>query len=240
MLKSGAATWSKPQSNSIAREQRTVGRQNRSEQLFPIGTVQQRANQKFRQAPHDRADPVPLVEVAACAVGEQPEDDQQQPAGAGFDNGCGPPEPRKQQRKHQISQELEADRPGRVVPAELARPNTLKHQQIGEKSAERPLADERDWSNRSAIRIDRRPLCYCGRHKQQQHRQMQGVDPRYPGLEKIPVMSPGHLPCEHPVVYVADDKPVQHQEQVDRQIALVDCAGITVGMNRWKMPKIVK
>jgi hypothetical protein len=53
-------------------------------------------------------------------------------------------------------------------------------------------------------------------------------------------MPPGHLPREHPVIYVADDKPAQHEEQVDRQIALVHRPGVTVGVNRREMPTIVE
>jgi hypothetical protein len=58
------------------------------------------------------------------------------------------------------------------------------------------------------------------------------IDPRHPGLEKIPVMLPGHLPRKHSMIYVADDKPAQHEEQVDGQVALVDSAGVTIGMYR--------
>ena len=53
-------------------------------------------------------------------------------------------------------------------------------------------------------------------------------------------MPPGHLPREHPVIYVSDDKPAQHEEQVDRQIAFVHRPGVTVGVNRRKMPAIME
>ena len=61
---------------------------------------------------------------------------------------------------------------------------------------------------------------------------MQRVDPRYPGFEKITVVLPAYPPCKHPVVYVTNDKPAQHEEQVDGQVALVDSTRVTIGVYR--------
>lgn len=53
-------------------------------------------------------------------------------------------------------------------------------------------------------------------------------------------MAAGNLLRELPMIDVADDKPAQHEEQVDGQVAFIHSSGEAIGVNRRKVPAIVE
>jgi hypothetical protein len=135
--------------------ERPVGRQYGSENAALIAAVQQHSGEELRQAAKDRISAVPLVEITAGAVSQPSQRHQQQAAEPGLGGGAGAPQHRKRQREQEISQEFQTDRPRRIVPAELARPQALEHHDIGKEPADRTLTKQRYRLERASERIAR-------------------------------------------------------------------------------------
>jgi len=80
--------------------------------------------------------PSPLIEVVLCEESEQPDRRNEKQRNHEFYGCVRSPDSGQREREAKIRDELDTDRPGRIVPTELAGRNALKHEKVGDEGAE--------------------------------------------------------------------------------------------------------
>ena len=88
----------------------------------------------------------------------------------------------------------------------------MQHQEVGQQPAERLLAHKRNRLGKALEHICRNPFGDHRRHKQEQNRDMQRIDTRYPGFEKISVSTRRYLPRKALLIDMRDNKAAQYEE----------------------------